>query len=156
MIIKELFYEARMLIPLVIMYIGFNIKIKKSSLISIIKWLSILISGSIVLTNILVFSLGSYTNEFISANIFSWFTTNYSYMNLASKSFFYMANPISVILLLITPIIFYAVIKNKINSIYLYIQLFAMFILGTKTTSYGFIIISIISLFIYLYFVIIK
>src|SRR5699024_91208 len=97
-VINEILYIVRLMIPLCIVFITYNMKISKNDFDRTIKIVLILISGNIVVTNILKISLSSYTNEVIKDNIFGWFTgayEQYNYSALASKGIFNFANQIS-------------------------------------------------------------
>ncbi|MEG1009159.1 MAG: O-antigen ligase family protein, partial [Clostridia bacterium] len=61
--IKEILYLIKLNIPIIFVYILFYLRLNKTEFIKIIKWWIILISGSIVITNILGISLGSYSDE---------------------------------------------------------------------------------------------
>lgn len=158
---SELFYIIRMLMPLGMIIISFNSDFKDDRLEKVISYLTLFITGSIVITNILGFSLGSYNNLQIKSNIFSWFTNGYEitdYLGLASKGFFNFANAIAALCVLLTPILLYVFIKKPTikNQILIIIQFLGMYMLGTKVSTYGFIILIIGTLFIYLFFSIIK
>ncbi|WP_242865153.1 O-antigen ligase family protein, partial [Paraclostridium sordellii] len=95
------------MIPLSIVFITYNININFDDFAKTILCLLILISGTIVITNIFEVSLNSYTNEVIKANIFEWFTgayDKYNYSSLASKGIFNFANQIAAVLVLLLPI----------------------------------------------------
>ena len=160
-IIDEIFYIIRMLLPLSIIFITYHLPLSDNNIRKIISWLVLLISGSIVITNILGISLASYESGIIKDNIFSWFSDgykNYDYLSLASKGFFLSANRISALLVLITPILFSNFIKKptKFLTLLIFIQLIAMFMLGTKVATLGFIVLAITTLFLYYFFIIIK
>jgi len=155
---NEMFYIFRMLMPLGMIIISTKFTGDDSKIEKIITWIIILISGSIVLTNLLGISLGSYSKVQISANIFSWFSNNSGYYDLASKGFFNDPNRISALTVLITPIFlyFYYTNPNKKNIILIIIHFLAMFMIGTKVTTIGFIVLNISMLILYLFFSIIK
>ena len=58
-IIDEIFYIIRMLLPLSIIFITYHLPLSDNNIRKIISWLVLLISGSIVFTNILGISLAS-------------------------------------------------------------------------------------------------
>ncbi len=155
----ELFYIIRMLLPLAMVLISYYIKFSKKQVETIITWLVILVSGSIVVTNLLGISLNSYTNLKIGGSILDWFTRkNVPYTIYSSKGFFMYANQIAALELLLTPILFYFVIKkpNFKNICLVIIQLLATFMLGTKVATLGFILIFGIMTFLYIFFCFIK
>ena len=73
-------------------------------------------SGIIIVSNLFCVSLDSYTNETIRANIFSWFTNGYEvdgFNGLASKGFFYFANQTAAVFMLLFPLVFLAMVRQK-------------------------------------------
>ena len=133
------------MIPLCIVFITYNMKISKNDFDRTIKIVLILISGTIVVTNILKISLSSYTNEVIKDNIFGWFTgayEQYNYSALASKGIFNFANQISalLVLLLLVMLAIYVRKNNIFNLIIILTTIIAMIMLGTKVALFGCII----------------
>lgn len=158
-IVSELFYIIRMLLPLTLVFISSHLKFNKKQIETVISWLVILISGSIIVTNLLEISLNSYTNLKITGSIFDWFGKEpLSYRLGASKGFFMYANQIAALELLLTPLVFYFTIKNpnRKNICLIFMQLFAMFMLGTKVAALGFMILLVCMLVMYFFFGIIK
>ncbi|WP_426355805.1 O-antigen ligase family protein [Latilactobacillus sakei] len=156
----ELFYLIRMVLPLIILVVSYNIKFTDNQLESIISWLVALISGSIVLTNLFKISLASYTNQRITGSIINWFFDNRhgSYFQLASKGFFNFANSTAAIEVLLLPLMLYYLIKhtNVKNFILSLVQVLAMFMLGTKVSTLGCIGIVVLMTGMYLFFTLIK
>lgn len=144
-VINEILYIVRLMIPLCIVFITYNMKISKNDFDRTIKIVLILISGTIVVTNILKISLSSYTNEVIKDNIFGWFIgayEQYNYSALASKGIFNFANQISalLVLLLLAMLAIYARKNNIFNLIIILTTIIAMIMLGTKVALFGCII----------------
>jgi len=142
-LVGEAFYVLRMLVPLFTLFVTNRLDFTESTITKVIQILVGLISGSIVITNLFGFALASYGGGWITGSIFTWFSSAVggSYYGLASKGFFYFANAISAVEILLTPLILYVVFKrlNWLNGILAFSQLLAMFMLGTKTSTYGFI-----------------
>lgn len=160
-LVSEVFYIIRMLIPLAIIVITSHENISDKKLNNLLFILILLICGSIIFSNIFVISTGSYSKEKIKGSILCWFVKdkcNLTYFDLASKGFFLDANRISALLVLITPLCFYVFLKkpNLKNIIMLILNMLGMFMLGTKVSTFGFVIILLISIIIYLYFCFIK
>lgn len=137
----ELFYFIRLFIPILLVYITYNLNITENKFRRAILIVSLIFSLEIVGTNILGVSLTSYGgNNKIDGTFFSWFTDNaFSFEQLASKGFFYMANQISAVLMLLLPInIYFAIESNerkfKISSV---IMAISMMMLGTRIAAYG-------------------
>lgn len=160
-LISELFYIIRMLLPLALIVISAHFEFEDSKIEKIVWCLIMLICGSIVITNLLGVSIGSYSHVTIEGNIFCWFKAdrcNLNYYSLASKGFFNDPNRLAALLTLLTPLVFYILIKNpKIrNGILVVVTMLGMYMLGTKVSTYGFAILSILSFLGYCFFTIIK
>ena len=76
-VVGELFYIIRMLIPMAIIFITMTMDISKKDYGKAIKSILLIISLSIILTNIFKVSLESYGTDIISGNIFDWFNNGY-------------------------------------------------------------------------------
>ena len=157
----EVFYILRLMIPLSIVFITYNMNINFDDFTKTIIWLLILISGTIVITNIFGVSLNSYTNEVIKANVFEWFTgayDKYNYSSLASKGIFNFANQIAAVLVLLLPIglAIYTYKKTILNLISIILTILAMVMLGTKVALFGAIIEVVIFLCILIFMRIFK
>ncbi len=153
---SEIFYIIRMLLPLIMIIISYHVKFSEKRMQTVIQTLILLISGSIVITNLFSISLASYTKTSIAANIFTWFTDQYekyNYLQLASRGFFVSANRISALELLLTPIWLFFFIKKptKKNIVITIIHIIAMLMLGTKVATLGIILLLILSFLIYCY-----
>lgn len=152
----EIFYWIRMILPLIVIYITYRTDISEHEFDQVIRFLAWVISGSIVISNLFTFSLTSYSGGWIQGNIFNWFYNpqGFSYFGLASKGFFYFANAISAVEVLLTPILlYYATQKTSASNIALiFTQLLAMLMLGTKVASLGFFIVLIGYMVIYFFY----
>lgn len=160
-LIDEIFYIIRMLMPLGLIIVSAHFKFEDKKIETIVSWLIFIICGSIIITNIFGISTGSYSKEIIKGNILCWFQTdrcNLNYMDLASKGLFLDPNRLSALLVLITPIMFYVMIKNPNikNKVLILINMLGMYMLGTKVSTYGFIIIISLSFMLYIFFSFIK
>jgi len=157
----DVFYIVQLILPLLVIFITYQSELKNKTFEKVIFALVIIISGSIVLSNLMRISLGSYNNEVIKGSIIDWFTkgyVNYSYYDYASKGFFYFANRVSTVLIMLLPINFYCVSKNvsyKTIGILL-LHVVSMLMLGTKVATLGGTIILILMSIVYLFFVFIK
>ncbi len=158
----EAFYIIRMLIPLFIVVISSNIKFSTGCLNRIVNILCIMISGTIVVTNIFKISIGAYITKFVSYNIIDWFISNvhasHTFYDTATRGYFSFANTISSLLFGLTAMLYYQLFKKYDFKLVILIvlQMLAMFMLGTKVATYGFVLISIVMLFIYIYFAFVK
>ena len=141
----ELFYIARLMIPLCIAYIAYNMEISSDDFEKAIKIILIMIAGTIVVTNLFKISLNSYTNEVIKDNIFGWFMgayDKYNYSSLASKGIFNFANQIAALLVLLLPVMMAIYVQRStiLNLATIIITILAMVMLGTKVALFGAII----------------
>lgn len=138
----ELFYIVRLMIPLSILFITYNMNISSDDFEKAIITILLLIAGTIVITNIFKVSLNSYTNETIKANIFGWFMgayDKYNYSSLASKGIFNFANQIAALLVLLLPVMLAIYTKKSTvtNLFIIIITIIAMIMLGTKVALFG-------------------
>ena len=158
--ITEFFYFIRMFIPIILIYVTYHSSIKEEEFRKTIITVSLIFSLIIIIMNIFKISLTSYGgNNIISANIFSWFVkNNYSFEQLASKGFFYMANQISGVLILLFPINLYYLIKTtkKTSIISSFCLALSMIMLGTRVATYGWILISFAVFILWIFFAIIH
>ena len=108
-IISEAFYIIRMILPLVIMYITKHVKISYEKFINVILYSSITIGLVIVISNTFLISYTSYGTDkvFTQANWLYWIygdVLKYTFEELTSKGWFYMANQVAGLTLLLLPI----------------------------------------------------
>lgn len=139
--VNEAYYVVRLILPFIILYLTYELRISRDEFYKMIEFLCIVISATIVISNLFKISLSSYTNEVISDNIFSWFTKldEYNATELTSKGFFSYANQISALLMFIFPILLYRMATSfKLwRAIAVMLQAIAMIMIGTKTAAYG-------------------
>lgn len=145
-VVGELFYIIRMLIPMAVIFMTMTTEISKKDYEKAIKIILLLISLSIIISNIFKFSLTSYGKDIISGNIFDWFKDGYSrynYLDLASRGPFNSANQLSALLCLLLPTMFgiYTYDKKISNLITILLTILAMVMIGTKVALYGAIIV---------------
>lgn len=157
-LIEELFYISRYFFPLILIYYLNTVPISNNFFKKVIVIFSLIVSISVIFSNIFLLSKSSYYDYNISYNIFDWFVKDISYSTASTRGFFY-ATIVMTNLLLITPYIYNLYYKE---GKYLYLtaivcNMFALFMAGTKACTLGFIIIAIMMCIIYLFFsVIIK
>lgn len=155
-IVTELFYIIRMLLPLAIIYITYSLKLKKQEFLKLFLIVSAIVSIIIVGSNIIVFSLASYGGGVIKGNIFDWFLNNkYPPQDLAGKGWFNSANQISGLTFILLPICIYSIFDKitKPRIMITVLMVVAMIILGTRVASYGWALIFVMMLILYLFFV---
>lgn len=161
-IITEIFYIIRLIIPFMIIFVTSNIRFDKKKIKKVLNILICIFSITIVITNIFKISVGAYITKPIGYNIFDWFTKNihntHSFYDTATRGYFSFANMISSLMFGFTSILFYRLIKNfnyKTISM-LIIQMLAMFMLGTKVATFGFVLSLFAMSVVYIYFCFIK
>lgn len=169
----EIAYIARMVLPLLLLVMVYHVDFSEDELEKIVQWLVGLFSGTIVLTNLLTISLGSYLhqwgngglveqyfNQKITGNIFSWFGRDAagSYYGFASKGFFNHANTTGAVLILLAPFIFYFLVSrfSWVNFSLAICQILAGFELGTKAAAYGTLLVVLFFIIAYPFFAWLK
>lgn len=162
-LISELFYIVRMLLPFLVAFITYHVRLNKNNVYKIFIYFILILSSTIVLTNITCLSIKSYseTVDLIDANIFGWFFNyNYTNVDLSSKGVFTSANQMGSLLSLLLPItIYYYFTKkdnNKLTNITLILQSLSVLMIGTRISSYSWILIYAVMIFIYLYYTLIR
>ena len=154
-VLSEFLYFIKMLTPFFLIYVLYKSNIKSEKIIKIINYIVIIIGTIIIVSNIFVFSYGSYSDQKIKANFFSWFTNNdFTYQDLASKGLFEYANQIGAILLMFLPFSLFSFLNNKKlnNFVTLIINTLALFLLGTKVAVLGVVLVFIYTNFIYIFY----
>lgn len=161
--ISELFYIIRMLLPYTVAFITYHVKLNKDQIYKIFMYFIISISATIVITNILCLSIESYSEgiTLIKSNIFGWFFNyNYTNVDLSSKGIFTSANQMGSLLSLLLPITISYFFKReenkKLTIITLVLQTIAVLMIGTRISSYSWILIYIVMIVIYIYYVLRK
>lgn len=159
--IQEVFYITRLIMVILLIFIINDFKFNFDDLCNIIQISSFIIGFTIVFSNIFKIGLGSYTNEVIADNIFSWFNgayNTYSYYSLASKGWFNFANQIASLMVIFMPFNIYMLFKKtSLFSVCVNILLMLSgLMLGTKVALFGVLATFIVMLFIYLFDIIVN
>ena len=144
-IFQEALYFVKMICPYLLIYSLFKSNISKKEIYFILKTLVLEISLIIIISNLFIFSYGSYSDAKIKANFLEWFNPNssYTYKDLCSKGLFEAANQISATLLMFLPFIILLNLENKskINLFILICNVLALLFLGTKVAVFGILIV---------------
>lgn len=136
-IVSEALTVIKLITPITLLYSLYYQKIPFKKYMLVLKVWTLFISGTIIITNLFKISLGSYTDSFISKNIFEWNTKNY-YQDTASKGFFMYANQCAVSLILLLLLFVYDFLyNNKKSIIYIIFLTTAMLMLGTRISTIG-------------------
>lgn len=147
-LVSELFYIVRMLLPLAIIEFTRNSDADQDKFLNVITISSAIIGTIIFVGNTFCISYISYGNGRTIINWIQWFFTDltqYEFHNLTSKGWFYMANQVSGVSMLLLPFTLFATIKKttKLNVYATIVLIISMIMLGTRVASYGWILIII-------------
>ena len=155
--IEEILYIIRYIVPVFLTYAICTENISKSTFDKILLTFSLIMSISIVFTNIAYLSYSSYQDIKITQNIFDWFAGETSYLYASSRGLFYSSIIITT-LTLITPYFFsrYYKTNRKIFVIAIIFNILSLIMCGTKACTFGAIIISVIMTGMYIFFSVIK
>lgn len=162
-LLREGFYVARMILPIMVIIITFYNKFKEETIVKVFYTVSGLFSVTIVVTNLLKFSLASYDSSnstWITANIIDWFTKSNDliFKYLASKGFFVSANQISCLLVMLLPMLLYYYFPkpNKVKTTLILTHILSMICLGTRVATHGWVLVVAAYIFISLFFMIVR
>lgn len=154
-IFQEALYFVKMICPYLLIYSLFKSEISKKEIFFVIKTLVLIISLIIIISNLFLFSYGTYSDMKIKANFFEWFNPNstYTYQDLASKGLFEAANQISATLLMFLPFALHLALENrtKSNILTLFCNILGLLFLGTKVAVLGIAIVFIYTCGIYIF-----
>lgn len=145
-VVTELFYIIRMLLPLTIIYFTKNSNINYQKFIHTILISSAIIGTIVFIGNTLCISYTSYEIGITKVNWIYWFigdTSKYKFWELTSKGWFFMANQVSGLAIMLFPICVYDLLKKctKLNFYSCLILIISMIMLGTRTASYGWLLV---------------
>ena len=156
-IIEECLYYIRMLAPMILLYTSLTSKMTFKSLIKTIYITTLIICLMLIITNVFKISFSSYLDVKIYGNFFDWFISKgqYGYLYTTTRGFFRNII-ITYLLLLFLPIIYYDYFNScKLSKYFVLLMIMiSLLMVGTKSTSYGFIIISICEVLLYIFAVI--
>ena len=155
----ELFYLVRMCIPLAIIFFTYNSSINRKIFEKCVVITSLIMSVSMIITNIFKIAFGSYTSLKIDGNIIDWFLNPDAFVSnqLASKGVFY-SSITSTVLVLFYPYLLYLFFRKKKVKylIVAVLQSVALFMVGTKATSLSSVIVTVLMVLVYLFVTLIK
>ena len=161
--IRESFYIFRVyMLPIFLLFILLENKdiFDGKYYLNISKLIIFIISFSIIILDIFKLSYISYsdTNNFVERNLFDYFLYQGDWKLLSARGWFDSANELSAILLMLFPVNIYLLYKEKKKTNYcLYImQFLAMILLGTRTSAYGALLVSIVLLIGYIVYTSIR
>ncbi len=161
---KEGLYFVKMLTPFLLLFCLLKSNVQKNTILKVIQFIVTFMGLIIIISNLFTFSYGSYSDTIIKANILEWFnsSSNYSYMDLASKGLFEFGNQIAAVLIMFLPFTLYSLFadvldnnntqnfiikKIKINKrlcfnvLIVLLNILALLMLSTKVSVFGIIIV---------------
>lgn len=140
--LSELFYIVRMFLPLAIILFTKNSDITKERFLKVLTISGAIIGTIIFVGNTLCISYVSYGEGTTIINWIQWFfkdLSDYNFYQLTSKGWFFMANQVSGVTVLLFPFCVYSAVKknNFINMYGTIILLIGMIMLGTRVAALG-------------------
>lgn len=135
----EILYFIKMSMNVLIIYSVHKLSLNKKIFYNTILISSLLISLNIIICNLFKCGYTSYDFDIISYNIVEWFThANLDFRLTSTKGLFHLSNQISAILCLYLPLLLNK-LKGKINFINIFSvssNIIALFMLGTRVSTY--------------------
>lgn len=159
-IIQEMLYFLKMITPYLLIYNIYKADFGEETVITCMQGLVLIISLTIIISNLFGFSYGNYSDTIIKANFFEWVNNDstYTYMDLASKGIFEYGNQIGAILIMFLPFSIYMMVeKHKlINFITAISNIFALILLCTRVSVLGIFIVTTYTFFTYAFVAVIN
>ena len=158
----ELMYLARMCIPIALIYIIYNIKLNYKDIKRIVVSVSLIISLTMIISNIFKFSYISYSLEqdLVSGNIIEWFTKGVKpdeggvcdWVGYTTRGLFQSGNQLSGLMVILVPILTYIALKEKSIKKWIVVTLhiIAMITITTRVGAIGGIGTMLITVFVYI------
>ena len=138
--IGEIMYLSRFLILGIIYFTAIKLKITRAQYVLILRALILLIAGSIFLSNVVGYSLSTYSNNITEVSIIDWFTNqNGDFITMATKGHFTFGNQVSALLVFLFVLILTEIIinKDKRDILLSILSLVALTMLGTRVATWG-------------------
>lgn len=157
----ELFYVIRLILPIIILFLTYKSEVRNKDFNFFVNSTVIFMTLLIIIPNIFRVSISSYGDNIILGNIFDWFNSDYSYIQLASKGFFY-SSIVTLIMILLAPYVVNLFLKSRKKFItFLYvIELISLvitnYMVGTKANTYGIILVLLVTTATYVFLTIIR
>lgn len=140
----ELFYLARLTLPLIMLFVSQRTKYPEKQLEVLVYGLIFMVTGTIVVLNLLGNSLGSYTHRLTQTSLFDWsFDPNQNgFLQAATKGVFMYANQVSSLLVFLLPLglMYYLKRPTVLKFIGLLATGLASLMLGTRVATLGFVV----------------
>jgi hypothetical protein len=140
---EEVRYVITLIIPLGLVYAYYRTELSSKVIIKIAVIASILIAWPIFLSNVFVYGPATYYDGPVQANFLTWFFGAYEIYHpkfLTTQFFFSEGNTTGIVLFALLPILTYAFFRSKRKfffTILLFVHGWAMFVLATRVSTYG-------------------
>ena len=158
--LKEGLYFVKMISPFLLIYSLYKAQFSMELIIKIMTILCLIISLTVIITNLIGISYGCYSDIRIKANFFEWFNPNseYNYKDLASKGLFEFGNQISAILIMFLPFMIYNSLMNKkiLSWSVLICNIWGLILLSTRVAVIGTIIVFVYTFSVFIIISLIK
>lgn len=136
-VMSEAMTLLKLAMPFTIFFILKYQRLNRNEFFLVVDSWIFLIAGSIVLSNFLGFSLGSYTDQITTYSIFSWWM-DLSVLKTATKGFFAVANQVAIVLLLLGLFSIYQFLFMRGRAfIGVILVSLACLMLGTRVSTLG-------------------
>lgn len=158
-LVSELFYCLRMVLPIYLIYLFYNIKLTKKEVGKIVAFVTFIFSFVIVISNLFKFGIASYGGGALEYNVIDWFTHSDIPNSAAGcQGLFAGANRLGVLLSALLPINFYFFFTEKSNKkiLLILINILGTIMIGTQVSTYTWILVMIVIAILYLILLIIK
>lgn len=141
-LIDEANYLIRIMLPLMLLLVTLKIPLRMKHIRIITLSLVYIISATMIISNLLGFSLVAYQDNPVVNNstFLSWFTqSSTSFNDMTSKGLFYKGNQLSGVLILLFPVnlMFFMKKATVISFFAAIIQILCLFMLGSRVGFYG-------------------
>lgn len=155
--LDEIYYIARFLVPIIISYAIVCEGLSRDKFDKLTLIYCLIISISLIISNIFKIGYSSYYDIKITENIFEWFYKDISFATASCRGLFYAA-VIGTPLMLLTPYFYSRYYKTGFKKYLITIILnsVTLFMIGTKACTFGAIIIAVIMTMMYIFFSFIK
>lgn len=156
-VLEEILYIVRYLVPIFLTYSIICEGLEQKEFDKIVIIYCLIISSTIIISNIFKFGYSSYYEIKITENIIDWFLQKVSFATASCRGLFYAAI-VNTPLMLLSPYLlsrYYKTYKNK-YFITIVLNIITLFMIGTKACTFGAIIITVIMTLMYIFFVFIK
>ena len=155
---SEILYLIKMLMGLFIIFTVYKLSIDMKAFRKTMNYCLLFMCGSIIVCNVFKIGYSSYNFEGIKYSIFDWFSGNYNYILSSNKAFFHASNQIIAIIILYIPLLINN-LKERINIKnvgILIMSLVSLLMLGNRVSSYGPLIIMMVSVLVYFILLVLR